>query len=90
MKEKIRKTEIIYSELPFCEGCGENHTDFGASIMHEDGGTSWCIDCWVDDEDCDFTKEEWEKIRNKEKESELKYYREKVRKLEDELGITML
>jgi len=53
-KYSINELNIVYRDLPFCEHCGENHTDFGAEIAGPDDGTCWCLECFLSGNDlCD-------------------------------------
>ena len=64
---KIKSTEFSVNICndPFCEHCGERHTDFGIEIS--DDGTSWCMDCFLSENDDVFSKEELKEIYKKEK-----------------------
>jgi hypothetical protein len=68
---------------PFCEHCGENHTDFGAEIS--DGGTSWCLDCYLSGRNrTNLSKEDIEEIRKSVKKLKRKYLLKQLHELEGE------
>lgn len=74
---KVKEYSIGYSEEPFCEHCGENHSDYGATINID--GVCWCVNCACLDDN--FTESEINKIREKEKEGLKEYYKKKLEEL---------
>lgn len=71
---------IDICEEPFCEHCGERHTDFGIEVS--DGGTSWCIDCFLSGNDEFFSKEELDELYKREKKERREYLLKKLHELE--------
>jgi hypothetical protein len=43
MKLKHQDCSAMFSELPFCEHCGDAHSHYGAEV--NDGSTYWCLEC---------------------------------------------
>jgi len=78
---EITEYKINYSENPFCEHCGDNYTDFGVEINV--GGTSWCLDCFSNNET--LSENEYENILLLEKNKRKKYLQNKVKKLNKEI-----
>jgi hypothetical protein len=85
-KVKIQSKEfsIDICEDPFCEHCGERHTDFGIEVR--DDGTAWCIDCFLSGSDADdvLSKEELSDLYKREKKLKIEHYKEKLKQLGDE------
>ena len=78
----IKEFEIEYVEAPFCEHCGERHEDFGAQIS--DGGTHWCLNCFLSGSDKNFfSEEEIEEFWKEEKEGRKQYYIKKLKEMDD-------
>ena len=74
--------KVQYDNEPFCECCGERHTDFAASI--EGGGTHWCVDC--DHANNDLTDEEYKDICIMEREERRKWLEKRAK----EVGIDIV
>jgi len=45
-KFSLGELNISYGALPFCEGCGENHDEYGVEIEDPTGGVVWCLGCF--------------------------------------------
>lgn len=71
---ELSEFSITYTEQPFCEHCGERHSDYGVEI--HDGGTSWCLNCWLSGNE--MTDEEIEEIQEKEREGKKEYYQKQL------------
>lgn len=72
---------VRYTDSPSCEHCGENFDDFAAEFQ-ENGGPTWCIDCFVIDNE--LSEEEEEEIMKEEKRLKIQYYKDKIKELEKE------
>ena len=82
VKVESEEISIDICEEPFCEHCGERHTDFGVQVS--DGGTSWCLDCFLSGSHSDvFSEDELNELRKKEKTLAKKYYMKKLMELDD-------
>jgi len=83
---KVKSKEFIVEirEDPFCEHCGERHTDFGIEVY--DDGTSWCIDCFLSGSDAEdvFSKEELKELYKRVKNERRGYLLKKLHELEAE------
>lgn len=67
---------------PFCEYCGERHSDIGAEISN--GGTSWCLDCYTSNPDHRLSDEDIKVIREKIKELKKDYYKKKIKEIDED------
>jgi hypothetical protein len=79
METKEIKVDICAE--PFCEHCGERHTDFGVEV-YEDGIT-WCLNCFLQGNDDVFSKEEISEIQSNTKTLKIKHYKDILKDLED-------
>jgi len=82
VKIKSQEFSVDICEEPFCEHCGERHTDFGIEV-HDDG-TSWCIDCFLSGNDDVFSEEELKELYKKEKFLRREYLLKQLHELEAE------
>lgn len=77
--ETIDIVEPKFIALPFCEHCGENHTDFGCEFR--EGGTSWCLNCYLSNKpDANYLYNYYSKLK---KEAHIKYLESKIRELKE-------
>jgi len=74
-----KQMSVRYCESPFCEHCGERYDDFGIEIS--DGNTSWCLDCFLANDDA-FTEKEIEEMEKKLIQLKKEYYKNKLEELE--------
>lgn len=82
VKVRSKEFSVVIREEPFCEHCGERHTDFGIEVY--DDGTSWCMGCFLSGSDADdvFTKEELKELYKREKLERRSYLLKKLHELE--------
>jgi len=82
VKVESKEFSIEICKEPFCEHCGERHTDFGIEV-HDDG-TSWCIDCFLSGGDAEYvlSKEELKELYKKEKFLRREYLLKQLHELE--------
>ena len=76
----VKEYLVSYNDNPYCEHCGQNHSDFAATINLD--GTNWCATCA--EGAGYFNEEELEEICKKEKKGLKNHYKNKLKELEDE------
>ena len=77
-----KEMAVSICEEPFCEHCGERHQDFGIEVF--DGGTSWCMSCFLCNDDDVFTEKELDEIYKEEKKLKRQYLLKQLKELDDE------
>lgn len=78
---KVEATEysITYDDNPSCEHCGDRHSTYAATINID--GINWCTNCANCDDN--FSEKEIDEILKQEKKGLKKYYKQKLKELDD-------
>jgi len=76
---ELDEFKVVYTDEPFCEHCGKNHTDFAAEISKD--GTSWCLNCYTADEHS-LSDKEIKGIQKEEKRLKKEHYKKKLKELD--------
>ena len=76
-KYSLAELNIRYTALPFCEHCGENHSEYGVEIQDPSGGTAWCLDCFTTS--YELCKQDVATIEKTLEKKEKAYYKRKAR-----------
>lgn len=83
VKIEMNEMAVRICNHPFCEHCGERYTDFGVEIF--DGGTSWCLDCYLSGSNREnLSEEDIKEIRKRAKKFKQKLLLIELHKLESE------
>lgn len=77
-----KEIAVHICEEPFCEHCGERYQDFGIEIF--DGGTSWCMGCFLSNDSGTFSEKEIDEIYKEEKRLRRKHLLKLLKELDDE------
>ena len=78
---EVEELKIVYDRTPSCEHCGENHSDYDATIFY--GGLSWCPNCFEANEEIPkkILKEILNEIKPKLEEFEIEYHEKRLKEL---------
>lgn len=76
---ETKEMKVDICARPDCEHCGLAHEDFGIQIF--DGGTHWCLDCFLSGEPDAFSKEEIKEMEKEVKKITKEYYTKKLKEL---------
>ena len=75
----VKEMKVNICERPDCEHCGLGHEDFGIQIF--DGGTHWCLNCFLSNDDNAFSKEEIKLMEKEVKKLKKEHYTKKLKEL---------
>jgi len=82
VKVKSKEFSVTIREQPFCEHCGERHSDFGIEVS--DDGTGWCIDCFLSGNGDAFSVKELKELYEKEKFLKREFLLKQLHELEED------